>query len=155
MNNIAGGIRIGVINNNSAAYLDEEYAYRSIDPEWEALSEEEQEEISDGNAEWEPSYVLIGSWVKDENGLYTPDTENPDAEYAATFSLDPTYNTCVMWSRYVIYCNVTSPCYIQSDGQRCGDLDTPGVTTAYCLPPDMFDPDMDEFRVSEIRKVGE
>ena len=72
---------------------------------------------------------------------------DPDAEYSA---ISHEINTQVVRSKWVKSCPRCSPCY---PGQ--GDLDNKGVHETYCLPPDLFDEELDDFPVNEIRALQE
>lgn len=65
---------------------------------------------------------LIGSWKKNELGLWTPDTQG---EYSATVN---STHTRVWWSRYTCFCR---PCQFQPD---VGDLGESGGIYTYDLP---------------------
>jgi hypothetical protein len=88
----------------------------------------------DGCGPEERGTTLIGSWKKDEQGLYVPDPQAVGAEYAAIVGET---NIQVVWSKYTKRCAGCSPCY---PGQ--GDLNTPpgqyGNLLCYTLPPDLI-----------------
>jgi hypothetical protein len=124
----------GVIQNNNVEWLmDEVRDNNTIDLDWEEhIKYMEPEEIEEEENEfdgWDSSNstLLIGSWKKDEKGLYEPDKEG---EYAAIVNESTTQ---VVWSKFTKRCALCSPCY---PGQ--GDLDTPGEWLAYTLPPDLI-----------------
>jgi hypothetical protein len=107
------------------------YSGADLECETERMLETE----TDG-ADFDECTMLIGSWTKDSDGRYTPDTSG---EYAAIYN-SGTGNIAVEWSRHTKRCNHTSPCYVMSDGSGpCGDLDSPGDSVlAYTLPADYF-----------------
>lgn len=68
---------------------------------------------------------LLGQWIKDSDGKYTPDL---DGDYSAIY--DNNDNTLqVVFSKNTKRCNHCSPCF---PGQ--GDLDSDGDFLTYCLP---------------------
>jgi hypothetical protein len=73
--------------------------------------------------------MLIGGWVRDNEGKWTPDKGKP---YSAI--VGDCY-TQVVWSKWTKLCALCSPCY---PGQ--GDLDTEGQEDVLCyaLPPDLM-----------------
>ena len=121
----------GVANSNQFAQILYEEEINAIDPEYEALTEEEQEQLE----EYEPSYLLYGDWKKNKEGLYEP----YDGKYG--FSLIDNrdlFTLQVVKSKWYLPCRKTSPCYPVQ-----GDLDSPlpkdeADRLAYCLPPDWF-----------------
>lgn len=133
----------GVVNNNSVEWLNDEL-FDAICLECEDAIEIHGDSIDysedcEACKEWE-SYcidflecsgdhtLLIGSWIKNEDGLYEPDTSN---EYAAIVRECVTQ---VVYSKWARYCRMCSPCYPFQ-----GDLDTPGSDYfAYDLPPDLY-----------------
>jgi hypothetical protein len=118
----------GVIQNNHVEWLNDEIRGNdTIDLDYEEYIRDIPEEIEEIDWDSSESTLLIGSWKKDEKGLYEPDKEG---EYSAIVS---EIYTQVVWSKYTKRCNLCSPCY---PGQ--GDLDTPGEWLAYTLPPDLI-----------------
>ena len=89
------------------------------------------------DVEFDGHIILFGDWKKDKNDRYVPDT---NGEFAAEYNSD-TGNICVEFSRHVVPCEVTSPCYVMADGSGpCGDLDSrgEGPVLAYSLPAEYF-----------------
>lgn len=84
--------------------------------------------------------ILFGDWKKDNRGKCEPDQYGKHG-YAATFSQNSNIIT-VEWSKYVMLCGPTSPCYRMADtGEPCGDLTSSGNSElAFTLPPEYFDP---------------
>ena len=80
--------------------------------------------------------LLIGSWKKDAEGLYEPDPDAPNAEFAAI--VGEVY-TQVVWSKTVVRVkSLCSPCY---PGQADVDRDkivAEGGYLAYDFPADMW-----------------
>ncbi len=118
----------------------------SIDLTWEEFIEDlKAEGVEEDSKEWQQiidraefdsRVVLFGSWKKNAKGQYVPDESG---EYAAVYSSDSNVVT-VEWSKTVVRCHHTSPCYVMANGNGpCGDLDTPGDSVlAYSLPADMI-----------------
>jgi hypothetical protein len=126
----------GVISNNSACQFIGDEQTKGIDLDW--LEHEATCPNEEHDACFLPdSYgtVLIGSWRKDENGLWEPDKWAEKAEFSAI--VNEIY-TQVVWSKYTRRSALCSPCYV---GQ--GDLDTAGEFLAYDLPPDARDEEHD------------
>lgn len=146
--------RIGITNCNSLAEfaIDEIYGPNHIDLTFEELCQGLRDEgIEEDSEEWdkrlmyadcESRVILFGSWKKDENGKYVPDT---NGIFAAIFNSESN-NVAVQWSKYTTPCHHTSPCYQMADGSGpCGDLDTPGDSViAYTLPAAFFRKDENE-----------
>ena len=123
----------GVISNHSAEWLHEE-SWDGIDLAMEQHFKEceicANGDVCDVMDAWEWSDdILIGSWVKDSDGLYEPDETG---QYAAIYQIDSNV-TQIVWSRYTRRGALCSPCY---PGQV--DLDTPGDYLGYDLPPDIY-----------------
>jgi len=129
----------GVVQNNNVPVIYEEICNgNSIDLDFEefildaksrGLSEEEiYAEIEDYES-WGPTTYLIGDWVKDEEGLYEPDTSK---EYSAIVRESVTQ---IVFSKYTKRCNLCSLCY---PGQA--DLDSPNEDgfLAYDLPVEFY-----------------
>ena len=82
----------------------------------------------DGCGPEERGTILIGSWKKDEDGLWVADESG---EYSAIVGET---DIQVVWSRHVKHgVNLCSPCY---PGQA--DLGSKGEVSAYCLPPELM-----------------
>lgn len=118
-----------VVINEKVYELEQE----GTDPE-EAKEESEEWFDNHGCDNYEESNVLYGSWKKDKNGLWEPDSEKGD--YAAIYRGGSygSYVLQVIWSKWGIYGAWCSPCY---PGQV--DIDTPGDNAGYCLPPELLD----------------
>ena len=126
----------GVVSNNTPEWLMDEL-YDSIDLDYESfeseienddsLDEDEKQNALESYESMGDSTLLIGDWVKDENGLYEPDKTG---EYSAIMRESVTQ---IVWSKFTKRGALCSPCY---PGQV--DLDTPGEYMAYDLPPDMY-----------------
>ena len=125
----------GVAQNNHVEWLHDEI-YDGIDLDFEEHCKECPNE--DHDLCWESNgseTVLIGSWKKDDQGLYEPDK---DGEYSAICG---EIYTQVVWSKHTKRCALCSPCY---PGQ--GDLDSSGEFLCYDLPPDLYgEDDLDSF----------
>ena len=83
------------------------------------------------------SMVLLGGWIKEDDGKYYHDT---NSEYSAIFDAEDGYIT-VTHSETIKMCNRTSPCYTMKDGRRCGNLAEPdkmGIE-AYDLPEEFYE----------------
>jgi len=119
----------GVFQNNHCEWLHEEM-YDAIDLDYETWIAEENpdEEELEMYESMGDSTLLIGSWKKDEQGLYEPDKESGD--YAAI--MGEVY-TQVVWSKYTTRTALCSPCY---PGQ--GDADSEGEYLTYALPPEII-----------------
>ena len=147
----------GVAQNNHVEWLSEEiYSNGSVNVSYEEslkqnleealalaqegdpdldvdLFSEEFTEAFNNSYEDQNDTYLIGTWKKDNQGLYEPDETG---EYSAICG---EIYTQVVWSRHTKRCALCSPCY---PGQ--GDLDSPGDFLCYDLPPDLYgesDPD--------------
>lgn len=139
----------GVVSMNNLEWIDDEINNGidlSYDGALEQYIEEEiaewQEKIGDLNAlpsddlkeEWIAAFdydsggeseYLIGSWVRNEEGKYSPDRSG---DYAA-IALCGSNVVIVEWSKYITRAAMCSPCYPGS-----ADLDTEGDFMAYDLP---------------------
>ena len=146
MDNIIGG----VIQNNNAMYLHEEFTNAIILNYDEALNEhvvecEDEDCIANEHQNFTDTlYIDSHDWLigfkqsenKDEcwywfDNLkygYLPDEE---AEFSAIVG---EIYTQVVKSKFVSMCAMCSPCYPNQ-----GDLDTEGSNATYQLPPDIFD----------------
>lgn len=113
----------GVLANNKVEWLGDELM-DGIDLAWEEHLKECKEDEHDRCGPDQQGDILIGTWKKDEAGLYEPDQTG---EYAAIVRETVTQ---VIWSRHTDRGALCSPCY---PGQV--DLDTPGQYLAYTLPP--------------------
>lgn len=125
----------GVVSNNTPEWLNEEID-KGINLDYEDYmasaedGEPEDDEVEHDFMEYEsqPSdTILIGAWIKDQDGKYEPD---PEGEYSAICG---EVYTQVVQSKFTKRTNLCSPCY---PGQ--GDLDTPGSWLAYDLPADIY-----------------
>ncbi len=151
----------GVIHNNSAAWLHDDI-YQAIDLDWRThcadcpIKEHESHDDCWENVGGET--MLIGfmpcgigdpaAWFNyiGKHGSFAFMLDE-SAEYSAICCA---IYTQIVRSRWVAECNKCSPCYPNQ-----GDLDTPGTDyLAYCLPPDMFDTDIDGFDVSRIKEAA-
>lgn len=135
--NIASGV---VSMYSLQDWIHEELTYNSICPlcnEWIndinndiELNEEQRYKELDMLECFEHN-LLIGDWIKDENGLYIPDT-NGNNRFSAEYM--PTFNAIlVYWSDFTKLCGKCSPCFPFS-----GDIDTNGNILSYTLPDDYF-----------------
>lgn len=96
-------------------------------------SDEYNQAIEEYNEiDWDSSGdYLIGDWIKDKDGLYTPDESG---EYAAIVREDVTQ---VVLSKYTTRARLCSPCY---PGQADVDPNREnGGFLAYTLPKEAFD----------------
>ena len=116
----------GVIANNDVEYLNDEI-YAGIDLDYEEFLKSNPDNQSVESWESYNSTYIIGSWIKNEDGTYSPDKTK---EYAAIVS---EVYTQVVYSKYTRRCQLCSPCY---PGQ--GDLDSEGKFLTYCLPDDLM-----------------
>lgn len=130
----------GVVSNNSLEWLYEEIdkginlTYEEYKDSFEydhELSDEENESLLDEYLEQFESMgddtILIGDWIKGDDGLYDYD---PSGEYAAIVRESVTQ---VIFSHNFKHCALCSPCY---PGQ--GDLDSEGDYLCYDLPDDIY-----------------
>jgi hypothetical protein len=118
----------GVIHNLTTEWLIEEVMYNGINLDFEEHCQEcENEYHDDCWIDTGQETYLVGTWKKNESGLYEPDKTG---EYSAIVG---EIYTQVVWSRHTKHCALYSPCY---PGQA--DLDTPGEFLAYDLPPDLY-----------------
>ncbi len=118
----------GVIHNHSVEFLsDEIFDVDSIDLAWEDHLADCDDEDHDHCGPDSMGTVLIGGWIKDSDGRYSPDKES---EYSAIVG---EVNTQVVWSRHTDRAALCSPCY---PGQA--DLETPGDVLAFTLPADLL-----------------
>lgn len=91
-----------------------------------------------------PGLILIGDWVKDEDGLYEPDQAG---EFAAIVDYDSNI-VMVKHSKVVKRCALCSPCY---PGQA--DLESEGEYLGYDLPA-YFYPQPDLYTITiQVRRV--
>lgn len=107
---------------DALAKLEEEgYSEEDIQEEAEGMAEEEMEGFdSSGGTQ------LYGTWTKDAEGYYIPDT---NGEFAFIYDSNDNY-VQVVWSKTTKECRKCSPCFPMQ-----GDLDSEGNDyTAYCLP---------------------
>jgi hypothetical protein len=111
----------GVICNNNIEWLGDEIA-KGINLTLDGMTELELQDCDESSADT----YLIGSWKKDENGLYEPDKSG---QYAAICG---EIYTQVVWSNYFQRCQLCSPCYV---GQ--GDLDSLGEYQTFAVPPEI------------------
>jgi len=124
----------GVRNNNNITWLwDEVDSGNSICLTCEDCQIENKNEIAEDEnfcdcCEIMKDY-LIGSWLKDAEGLYYPDESG---NYAAIVRTDSNV-TQVVFSKTIKKCALCSPCY---PGQA--DLDSNGNFSAYDLPDDFY-----------------
>ena len=126
----------GVVSNNTPEWLMDE-TFRAIDLDYESfeneiqnddsLSDDEKERALDNYESMGDGMLLIGKWLKDDDGYYEPDKTG---EYAAIVRESVTQ---VVYSKFTKRGALCSPCY---PGQV--DLDTSGEYLAYDLPPDMY-----------------
>jgi len=124
---------IGVRNNNNITWLWDEVDSNSICLTCEDCKVEKENEIAEDEnfcdcCEIMKDY-LIGSWLKDKDGLYYPDEAS---EYAAIVRTDSNV-TQVVFSKTIKQCALCSPCY---PGQA--DLDSNGNFSAYDLPDSFY-----------------
>lgn len=146
--------RVGVVSLNSLSEWIHDTIYDGIDLTIEEYEGETRKQITAENpgmdddeidelvseslsmAGFDSRVILFGSWKKDSDGRYTPDTSG---EYSAEYNSDDNLVT-VEWSRHTVACHHTSPCFVMADGSGpCGDLDKPGDSViAYTLPPEFF-----------------
>lgn len=130
----------GVWSNNEIEFLGDEFS-EGIDLAFEAHCEECKNEdhdhcyYGDGSSDY-----LIGSWKKNEAGLWE---EDKTGEYAA---IARETETQVTWSRWVCSGRFCSPCF---PGQ--GEPSGPGEALIYAPPPDLLG--SSHPRIKEIRKV--
>lgn len=146
--------RAGIVSMHSLEHWVCDLTDEGIDLTYEHALTETEEQIRDENpgmdddeidelvsesldmVDFDSRVILFGSWKKDADGLYVPDTSG---EYSAEYN---SYNNLVTveWSRHTVACHHTSPCFVMADGSGpCGDLDTPGDSVvAYTLPPEFF-----------------
>ena len=140
----------GVYNGNDIAYecLDD----YGLDPDYgrycyccgEELPEAEAEKCPTCGegldwdfVDWESSTLLYGDWKQDADGLWEPDKTG---EYAAIHNVND--NTIqVVWSQFVRYGIMCSPCY---PGQADAQVDDPQSPDGdhyqayYALPDDLI-----------------
>jgi len=148
----------GVVSLNSTEWVYEECDYREVanlsydeglkyhiadrTAEWVTESDDTSAVPPDDLLEeWQDQYgefyesqgdtILIGDWLKDNDGLWGAD-HNGSSGYSAIVDYD-TNNVQVVWSTVVTRAALCSPCY---PGQ-C-DLDTEGDYLAYDLPLELY-----------------
>ena len=121
-----------VISNNQIVQFISDEFYDCIDLDYEYHVENDCiGDDCDCIDFWDMSQstILIGDWIKDNEGLYIPD---PNGEYSAIVG---EIYTQVVLSKYIkTGLNLCSPCY---PGQ-C-DNDSSGEFKAYDLPPEAYD----------------
>ena len=118
----------GVYNGND---LELSYIDDYIDPDIPEDAEDDELMF------WESSTLLYGDWKQDSDGLWEP---NRSGEYAAIHNVN--YNTVqVIWSKFVRYGIMCSPCY---PGQVDAQLDDPAspddkhFQAYYAMPNDLL-----------------
>ena len=78
-------------------------------------------------------YILVGDWKLTNDGKFQVNTEGHFG-WAGTYRNTNGHILVVEYSRKTVFCQPTSPCYVQQDGKPCGDLDTtPGPVEAYTI----------------------
>lgn len=149
-------IVVGVIHNSSAMWFTEYAIENGIDVDYLAHCElchlGEFDCHDDCYESAGDETILVGfhevetredAWYHVNSRYYAPDEQ---AEFSAISSVPYTQ---IVKSRFVVECARCSPCYPNQ-----GDLDTEGDDyLAYCLPPDIFDTEVDGFDVSRIKEM--
>ena len=118
----------GVVSNSSVSQFIADTELDGIDLDYEAHCQGCQNDEHDFCYDAFEATVLIGDWVKDEDGKYT---HKPDGEYAAIVGA---VYTQIVFSKTTRRCALCSPCY---PGQ--GDLDSTGEFLTYDLPPEAYE----------------
>lgn len=148
----------GVFSNNSIDIWDA--ANNGIDPEYdeyESSCTKDAEEFTDEEEKSEAlanaldgycqTHSYIGFKYEEVDGVKTIVTD-PEAEYSAIVELDGSfYCTQVVRSKWVIRCNLCSPCF---PGQ--GDANTPGKYLAYSVPPEILSYGQEELKARIFKK---
>ena len=120
----------------TGVYSGNDLAWEFLSNDWIDLEYEEALESADPEEleYWEGGGTLLyGDWVRDEDGLYEPDNENPEAAFAMIYNQNE--NTAqVVWSRTVRYGRPASPCYPGQVDAQPDDPTEPEGAVASAVP---------------------
>lgn len=130
---------IGIIASRSSEQLFQE----QCDSQDYLYPEDYEENLEENEMYYEDESfpVLLGDWIKGEDGLWDFDKSGENGFSAIGHSDEFGMWVSVNWSKWTLMCNKTSPCFRDEVfGNPLGDLDSNGsYAEAYCLPPDYFD----------------